>query len=203
MCTIGPTWYELWSPVIIVSTSFSSLCRVNQVLGANVNGSLKPTRKDGGGLFFCSELCYFVFFFNGFSNRLDEKMNQFISSHIPRRTAVVPLWRISGVSRDPDTYIPPQGWQRWPTKPAVSFVWKDQSSVSSHTEDSSPLTITTTGCIHPCLQTPHPLCLTRFWRRYLLLRGAILNRTYGKHKNLYMLPFLRTKFGPIYYGPPE
>ena len=36
----------------------------------------------------------------------------------------------------------------------------------------------------------------------MLLRGTILNRTYGTHKNLYILLFLPTMFGPIYYGPP-
>ena len=33
------------------------------------------------------------------------------------------------------------------------------------------------------------------------LRGAILNRTYGTHKNLYISLFCLTIFGPIYYGP--
>jgi len=35
-----------------------------------------------------------------------------------------------------------------------------------------------------------------------ILRGTIVNRTYGKHKNLYICLFLLTIFGPIYYGPP-
>ena len=35
-----------------------------------------------------------------------------------------------------------------------------------------------------------------------LLRGTIVNRTYGKHKSLYVNLFLPTIFGPIYYGPP-
>ena len=34
------------------------------------------------------------------------------------------------------------------------------------------------------------------------LRGAIVNRTYGIHKNLYICLFLPTIFGPIYCGPP-
>ena len=38
--------------------------------------------------------------------------------------------------------------------------------------------------------------------RVVLLRGTILNRTYGLHKNLYISLFLLTIFGPIYYGPP-
>ena len=38
--------------------------------------------------------------------------------------------------------------------------------------------------------------------RYLRLRGTILNRIYGAHKNLYISLFLLTVFGPIYYGPP-
>ena len=37
----------------------------------------------------------------------------------------------------------------------------------------------------------------------LLLRGAIVNRTYGKHKNLYIYPFLLTIFCPIFYAPPQ
>ena len=35
-----------------------------------------------------------------------------------------------------------------------------------------------------------------------LLRGTIVNRTCGVHKNLYIWPFLLTIFGPINYGPP-
>ena len=37
---------------------------------------------------------------------------------------------------------------------------------------------------------------------FLLLRGTIINRTYGSHKNLYIPLFLLTIFGPINYGPP-
>ena len=33
--------------------------------------------------------------------------------------------------------------------------------------------------------------------------GTILNRTCGTDKNLYISLFLLTRFGPIYYGPPE
>ena len=36
---------------------------------------------------------------------------------------------------------------------------------------------------------------------YIILRGTIVNRTYGTHKNLYIYPFLLTIFGPINYGP--
>ena len=36
----------------------------------------------------------------------------------------------------------------------------------------------------------------------LLLRGTILDKTYGTDKNLYILLFYYQKFGPIYYGPP-
>ena len=36
----------------------------------------------------------------------------------------------------------------------------------------------------------------------LLLRGTILNRTYGPYKNQYISLFLLTIFGPIHYGPP-
>ena len=35
-----------------------------------------------------------------------------------------------------------------------------------------------------------------------LLRGGIVNRTYGTHKNPYTSVFLPTIFGPINYGPP-
>ena len=35
-----------------------------------------------------------------------------------------------------------------------------------------------------------------------LLRGAIVNRAYGTHKNLYIPVFLLTIFGHIYFGPP-
>ena len=35
----------------------------------------------------------------------------------------------------------------------------------------------------------------------LLLRGTILNRTYGTHKNLYTYLFLPTISGTIYYAP--
>ena len=37
---------------------------------------------------------------------------------------------------------------------------------------------------------------------FCVLRGTIVSRTYGIHKNLYMYPFLLTIFGPINYGPP-
>ena len=36
----------------------------------------------------------------------------------------------------------------------------------------------------------------------ILLRGAIVNRTYGTLKNLYIPLFLVRRFGPIYYDPP-
>ena len=36
----------------------------------------------------------------------------------------------------------------------------------------------------------------------LVLRGTIVNRTYGLHKNLYIYLFLLKIFGPLYYGPP-
>ena len=36
----------------------------------------------------------------------------------------------------------------------------------------------------------------------VLLRGTVLNRTYGTHKNLYISRFLLTTFDPIYYGSP-
>ena len=39
-----------------------------------------------------------------------------------------------------------------------------------------------------------------FWGQ--LLRGSIVNRTYGEHKNLYISLFLLAIFGPVYYGPP-
>ena len=35
----------------------------------------------------------------------------------------------------------------------------------------------------------------------IVLRGTILNRTYGDHKNLYISRFLPTVFGPINNGP--
>ena len=38
--------------------------------------------------------------------------------------------------------------------------------------------------------------------RIHLLRGTLVNRTYGIHKNLYIFTSLPTIFGPINYGPP-
>ena len=35
-----------------------------------------------------------------------------------------------------------------------------------------------------------------------LIRGTLVNRTYGGHKNLYIHIFLLTIFGPVYYRPP-
>ena len=35
-----------------------------------------------------------------------------------------------------------------------------------------------------------------------LLRGTIINRTHGTHKNLYISICFLPTFGPIYYGPP-
>ena len=37
---------------------------------------------------------------------------------------------------------------------------------------------------------------------FTLLRGTLVNRTYGEDKNLYIHLFLLTIFGPIYYRPP-
>ena len=42
-----------------------------------------------------------------------------------------------------------------------------------------------------------------YWCDGVQLRGAILNRTYGTHKNLNIALFLLPAFGPIYYGPPK
>ena len=43
-----------------------------------------------------------------------------------------------------------------------------------------------------------------YWRNSQkpTISGAIVNRTYGTHKNLYIYLILLTIFGPIYYGPP-
>ena len=40
------------------------------------------------------------------------------------------------------------------------------------------------------------------FRPVLLVRGTMVNRTYGTHRNLHISIFLLTIFGPIYYGPP-
>ena len=45
------------------------------------------------------------------------------------------------------------------------------------------------------------LC-TYMWKHIVLLRGVIVSRTYGRHKNLCISPFLPTIFGPINYAPP-
>ena len=45
------------------------------------------------------------------------------------------------------------------------------------------------------------VCITVFYC-VLLLRGTIVNRTYGTHKNLYIYLFSLTIFGPVYYDPP-
>ena len=37
--------------------------------------------------------------------------------------------------------------------------------------------------------------------RTCILRGTLVNRTYGGNKNLYIYLFLPTIFGPIYYRP--
>ena len=37
---------------------------------------------------------------------------------------------------------------------------------------------------------------------YYYLRGTLVNRTYGEHKNLYIHVCLLTICGPIYYRPP-
>ena len=36
---------------------------------------------------------------------------------------------------------------------------------------------------------------------FYYLRGTMVNRTYGTHKNLHIYLFLLTIFGPIYFGP--
>ena len=35
-----------------------------------------------------------------------------------------------------------------------------------------------------------------------ILRGGIVNRTYGTHKNIHIFIFLLKKIDPLYYGPP-
>ena len=49
------------------------------------------------------------------------------------------------------------------------------------------------SCRHRCVDELYDL---------QLLRGTILNRTYGAYKNLNISLFLPTIFGPISYGPP-
>ena len=44
--------------------------------------------------------------------------------------------------------------------------------------------------------------IPKFPEELMLLRGTIVNRTYGIYKNLYVWPFLLTIFGPVNYGPP-
>ena len=49
------------------------------------------------------------------------------------------------------------------------------------------------------------ICVQGFTSDYKdtkLLRGTLVNRTYGMHEDLYISPFLQTIFGPINYGPP-
>ena len=53
-----------------------------------------------------------------------------------------------------------------------------------------------------CLFPSHLYFFALFFSLLLLLRGTIVNRTYGTHKNLYIHLFSPTIFGPIYYGPP-
>ena len=50
----------------------------------------------------------------------------------------------------------------------------------------------------------HVTFLDHIWLTDATFRGggAIVNRTYDTHKNLYIYLFLLTMFGPIYYGPP-
>ena len=48
-----------------------------------------------------------------------------------------------------------------------------------------------------CLKGVHPAKTCYYYHG-----GTIVNRTYVKHKNLYIYPFLPTIFGPVYYGPP-
>ena len=58
--------------------------------------------------------------------------------------------------------------------------------------------VTYTLRTHESLTIPSPFCRVDIDH---LLRGTKLNRTYGKHKKLYISLFLLTTFGPIYYGP--
>ena len=47
-----------------------------------------------------------------------------------------------------------------------------------------------------------PLRVQKDRNATLLIRGTIVNRTYGAHKNLHISLFFVTVFGSIYYGPP-
>ena len=50
----------------------------------------------------------------------------------------------------------------------------------------------------PCYHDINRMSTDLSW----LLRGTIVNRAYGTHKNLYISVFLLTIFGPINFGPP-
>ena len=91
--------------------------------------------------------------------------------------------------------------QTEPSLPLRSLAWVTKTKTSNY---SSPLTnpIIFLVLFHPSeiswsmnLQIGH-LQINH------LLRGIMVNRTYGTHKNLYISLFSLTIFGPIYYGPP-
>ena len=56
------------------------------------------------------------------------------------------------------------------------------------------------GCSTPYVHTPNRSPSASV--DDLFLRGTIVIRTCGIHKNLYIYPLLLTIFGPINYGPP-
>ena len=53
----------------------------------------------------------------------------------------------------------------------------------------------------PCFTEAMKLINAKYYSG-VILRGTIVNRTYGIHKNLYVQAFLPTIFGPVNYGPP-
>ena len=57
---------------------------------------------------------------------------------------------------------------------------------------------------HLALRRPRDLTLPTYVmpKGNLVLRGGIVNRTYGIHNKVYVSPFLLTIFRPINYGPP-
>ena len=78
--------------------------------------------------------------------------------------------------------------------PAISNAWSSEGRIPPANMCRSDATPT----VRP-VDRPSNILISEFH----LLRGAIVNRTYDTHKNLYVSPFLLTIFGPVNYGPPE
>ena len=120
-----------------------------------------------------------------------------LSQTVPKSSVVVVLRTACGV--------PPTSAIQNVTPAALRYYCYVQTPRANPTKTTSfLLRVPRHGDMHPYISgrsgvTPQKTNSSDTLR---LFRGTIVNRTYGKHKNLYIKKILLTIFVPINYGPP-